>query len=58
MLYAFWTILAAFGIEHLNQDREAIENHMGYPEQDLTGHGVRDKPFKLNFTLNFQIFIL
>lgn len=45
VLYAFWAILAASGKEHLIQDHEAIESHMGYPEEDLTGHSVRDKPF-------------
>lgn len=47
-------MLAAFGKEHLIWDHGAIESRMVYPEEDLTGHGVRDKPFKLNFALDFQ----
>lgn len=47
-------MLAAFGKEHLIWDHEAIESHMVYPEEDLTGHGVRDKPLKWNFALDFQ----
>lgn len=50
---AFWAILAAFGKEHLTWDHEAIERHVVYPEEDLTGCGVRDKSFKLNSALDF-----